>query len=142
MSIVPFRPYRIANKLAGLALQVPSSDDQPFIEGQWVEPIDAQAWFVEPFEGGLLIRSKENGKYFGVELTPLEGVPLIAVDREFAKVWEFEKRGPLNYRIRLRGTPLVIEFSKDNLQPGTQAKLAFEYPEETNKVWVINEGES
>ncbi|KAF8261617.1 hypothetical protein EI94DRAFT_1810011 [Lactarius quietus] len=161
MSIKPGRPYRIMNQMAGLALEV--SDHAPFIVGEYIEPIDTQTWFVEPadFEGGLYIKSKANGKYIGVQLTPIRGVPVILVEREFAKVWVIETHRPANYqydhhvlsshpllsvisfdRIKLRATDFVMEFAKENLHPGTEAKLAFASPEEINKVWVITEGES
>ncbi|KAF8258860.1 hypothetical protein EI94DRAFT_1745646 [Lactarius quietus] len=130
------KPFRIMNK-AGLALEV--SDDRNFIVGEYVEPIDEQTWFFEQVQGGWLIKSKAKGKYIGVQVTPIVGVPLITVDREYAKVWDIEHHGdPQNYQIRLRSTTLVMEFSKDNLRPGTQAKLAQQVPEEVNKVWVIN----
>ncbi|KAF8258862.1 hypothetical protein EI94DRAFT_1814491 [Lactarius quietus] len=142
MSIRPGRPYRIMNQMAGLALEV--SDHAPFIVGEYIEPIDTQTWFVEPadFEGGVYIKSKANGKYIGIQLTPIRGVPVILVEREFAKVWVIETRRPANYQIKLRATDLVMEFAKENLHPGTEAKLAFESPEEINKVWVITERES
>ncbi|KAF8261326.1 hypothetical protein EI94DRAFT_813470 [Lactarius quietus] len=158
MSIKQGRPYSIVNKMAGLALEV--SDDRNFIVGKHVEPIDTQTWFVElaDAEGGVLIKSKANEKYIGVQLTPMKGVSLIVVDREFAKVWKIEIRHPPNYgydhlvlsshpllsaisfdSFRLSGTDLVMEFSKDSLQPGTHAKLGLDFLEEINQVWVINE---
>jgi hypothetical protein len=42
-------------------------------------------------------------------------------------------------RVRLRGTHWVIEFDRNNIHPGMQARLAKEkFPEDISQVWVVN----
>ncbi|KAF8261314.1 hypothetical protein EI94DRAFT_1810450 [Lactarius quietus] len=144
LNIEPGIPYRIMNREAGLSIQ-PSQDGSNVIVGEYVNPIDGQTWFVEDIEDGLLIKSKTSdfGGYIGFEFHPEEGKKLIVGERDIAQVWEIDPLEP-DYKIRLKATPFVIEFSKGDLKPGTHAKLALDNSEdaETNQVWVINERES
>ncbi|KAF8261318.1 hypothetical protein EI94DRAFT_813201 [Lactarius quietus] len=167
MSIVPGASYQFVNRMAGLALQI-SADDQESIIGEVVKDLTTQQWTPERVDGGYLFRSKENGKYIGINSTefepPMAGTKLILVDKGDAKVWTIQPDMPPNYRydvpvlssylrlssisfdrIGLRGfpVPFLIEFPLSNLNPGTYAQLGLEFAPgpKDNKVWMLQLGE-
>ncbi|KAF8261308.1 hypothetical protein EI94DRAFT_1810448 [Lactarius quietus] len=137
--------YRITNRLAGLAIEL--VEDNKII-GEYIDPGPSQTWIVKRTQGDKVhIVSKEDGKLVGFEGEPKEGVQIIARNtREAPKVWHIKpaaEDSPPNYKIRLHGTPWVIAFTRDNLQPGTPAILQREkVPEDISQVWGFTKRES
>jgi len=145
MSIESRKPYRIMNRLAGLAIYLSEEDNRSLI-GEYVEPVDRQTWIpvIVPSAGadGVFIKSKETGEYIGFEGDPKVGVKVIAGDRSIAKLWVIQvKPSDPDYKIKLHHDPsYVIEFPMTNLQPGTHARLARDQHQEDghlNQVWVF-----
>jgi hypothetical protein len=111
-----------------------------------------------------------DGLYIGFRGYPSPGTKLVAGDRDMAKVWSITKESlyedepsfvyehpilswyPLLSSIafdRIRHAnpeaPFVVEFPRDNLQPGTPAQLGltpFVIPMPANQTWIIKKRES
>ena len=87
----------------------------------------------------------------------MEGVKLIAGPREDARIWDIQPDVPPSNkydhhilslysllssisfdRIRLQGSPFMLEFPKNNLDPGTHAQLGLPFLDgSTNQTWVV-----
>lgn len=109
--------------------------------------------------GGAYIKSKANDSeqpvYIGFSGIPLEGVKLIAGPRENARIWDIQPDVPpsnkyCHYilslflslisfdRIRLQGTPFMMEFPRNNLDPGTHAQLGLPILDGSdNQTWIV-----
>jgi hypothetical protein len=113
-----------------------------------------------------MIRSAVNGLYIGFRGLPMPERELIVGDRDVAKEWlitldkpDFKCEHPILSwypylssisfdRIRLANSedPFVMEFPKNNLQPGTFARLGINLPilpvpMPTNQTWTFTKRE-
>jgi hypothetical protein len=139
--------YSITNRQAQLDLYL--SDNRESIIGENVGPQDFRTWIFEPVDdvhNGYLIKSKVDGLYIGFRGYPSPGTKLVAGDRDMAKVWSITKESLYedepSFVIRHANpeAPFVVEFPRDNLQPGTPAQLGltpFVIPMPANQTWII-----
>jgi hypothetical protein len=138
-SIKAENPYRFMNRLAGLAFYL--KEDNKSVVGHYVDDVNREKWVKESLDnGGVYIRSEENGLRIGFSGEPAEGAKIIVGDSTISKVWDLELAPDApDYKVRLRGTHWVIEFDRNNIHPGMQARLAKEkFPEDISQVWVVN----
>ncbi|KAN0133492.1 hypothetical protein V8E53_008660 [Lactarius tabidus] len=143
MSIEPGTPYRITNRLAQLDLYL-SVENQESVIGQKVGTEDHHTWIFDAVGNGcFMIRSAVNGLYIGFRGLPMPERELIVGDRDVAKEWLITLDKP-DFKIRLANSedPFVMEFPKNNLQPGTFARLGINLPilpvpMPTNQTWTF-----
>ncbi|KAN0133453.1 hypothetical protein V8E53_008621 [Lactarius tabidus] len=144
MSVVSGQKYRITNVRFELALHL-SEDDDKFIVGEPISDSPRQ-WWTPVFlpDGTVIIRSVYHGLSIGFR-TFLEGrAGLIATgDRNITRAWNIQpldgKSKPLEYKISLPGSFLVMELPKDTRYAGIRVRLSEATGEAklANQYWVF-----
>ncbi|MEU1409685.1 RICIN domain-containing protein [Streptomyces sp. NPDC005728] len=114
--------YKLVNVKAGSFLDL-SGGDHTSIIGNDSHDDDTQKWQVEQDDGWYL-RNVGSSTYLGIEVSPGDGTPVIAVDHQYP--WDIrpDEEDQGTYRLYVPNTRFVIDLSDHgNPVPGTLVTL-------------------
>ncbi|EGN97615.1 carbohydrate-binding module family 13 protein [Serpula lacrymans var. lacrymans S7.3] len=116
--------YKCTNVKGGTTMDLSGGDNKSII-GYGFHSGPNQAWiFDQASDNGWTIKSVGSGKYLGIEESPRDGLPVVAVSERFEWYIFPDEEDMTVYRIYVPNTPFNLDLSDHgNPTPGTTVTL-------------------
>jgi len=137
MSIQSGSTYKIVNTKTPSSVIDLSGGDNKTIIGYGYHAGKNQQWTFQDTGSGWTIKAASSGLYLGVEVTPANNAPLVAVSSPFKwDIWH-DNVDNSSYRFFIHGTKFCVDLSgHGNAAPGTPVILWTAWAG-TNQTWKI-----